>query len=60
MTKTIHIIGGGMAGAEAAWAVANAGHRTVIHEMRPTVGTFAHRTGHFAELVCSNNIRLRA
>ncbi|MEM6617961.1 MAG: methylenetetrahydrofolate--tRNA-(uracil(54)-C(5))-methyltransferase (FADH(2)-oxidizing) TrmFO [Pseudomonadota bacterium] len=57
MTKPIHIIGGGMAGAEAAWAVANAGHRTVIHEMRPTVSTFAHRTGHFAELVCSNSFR---
>ncbi|TAG30637.1 MAG: methylenetetrahydrofolate--tRNA-(uracil(54)-C(5))-methyltransferase (FADH(2)-oxidizing) TrmFO [Rhodobacterales bacterium] len=54
---TLHIIGGGMAGAEAAWAAANAGIPVVIHEMRPKVGTFAHRTGDFAEMVCSNSFR---
>jgi len=57
MSKTLHIIGGGMAGSEAAWAAANAGIPVVIHEMRPKVGTFAHRTGDFAEMVCSNSFR---
>jgi len=57
MTQTVHIIGGGMAGSEAAWQAANAGLRVVIHEMRPKVGTFAHRTGHLAEMVCSNSFR---
>lgn len=46
-----------MAGSEAAWAAANAGVPVVIHEMRPKVGTFAHRTGDFAEMVCSNSFR---
>jgi len=57
MDNTLHIIGGGMAGAEAAWQAAEAGVPVVIHEMRPTVGTFAHRTGHLAEMVCSNSFR---
>jgi methylenetetrahydrofolate--tRNA-(uracil-5-)-methyltransferase len=57
MTEPLHIIGGGMAGSEAAWAAANAGIPVVIHEMRPKVGTFAHRTGDFAEMVCSNSFR---
>ncbi|MEZ5755264.1 MAG: methylenetetrahydrofolate--tRNA-(uracil(54)-C(5))-methyltransferase (FADH(2)-oxidizing) TrmFO [Paracoccaceae bacterium] len=57
MNDTLHIIGGGMAGAEAAWQAARMGVRVVIHEMRPTVGTFAHRTGHLAEMVCSNSFR---
>ena len=46
-----------MAGAEAAWQAASMGVRVVIHEMRPKVGTFAHRTGDFAEMVCSNSFR---
>ncbi len=46
-----------MAGSEAAWQAANAGVRVVIHEMRPKVETFAHRTGHLAEMVCSNSFR---
>ena len=54
---TLHIIGGGMAGTEAAWAAANAGIPVVLHEMRPKVATFAHRTGDFAEMVCSNSFR---
>ncbi|WP_281825560.1 methylenetetrahydrofolate--tRNA-(uracil(54)-C(5))-methyltransferase (FADH(2)-oxidizing) TrmFO [Jannaschia rubra] len=57
MTETLHIIGGGMAGSEAAWQAANAGVPVVIHEMRPKVGTFAHRTGSLAEMVCSNSFR---
>lgn len=57
MEKTLHIIGGGMAGSEAAWQAANMGVRVVIHEMRPKVSTFAHRTGHLAEMVCSNSFR---
>lgn len=46
-----------MAGAEAAWQAANAGVPVVIHEMRPEVGTFAHKTGKLAEMVCSNSFR---
>lgn len=57
MTETLHILGGGMAGSEAAWQAAQAGVPVVLHEMRPTQGTFAHRTGHFAEMVCSNSFR---
>ena len=57
MDSTLHIIGGGMAGSEAAWQAAEMGVRVVIHEMRPLVGTFAHRTGSFAEMVCSNSFR---
>jgi methylenetetrahydrofolate--tRNA-(uracil-5-)-methyltransferase len=57
MSEPIHIVGGGMAGAEAAWQIAEAGLPVVIHEMRPKVGTFAHRTGKLAEMVCSNSFR---
>ncbi|WP_114965133.1 methylenetetrahydrofolate--tRNA-(uracil(54)-C(5))-methyltransferase (FADH(2)-oxidizing) TrmFO [Alkalilacustris brevis] len=57
MSRTLHIIGGGMAGSEAAWQAANAGIEVVLHEMRPNVGTFAHRTGDLAEMVCSNSFR---
>jgi methylenetetrahydrofolate--tRNA-(uracil-5-)-methyltransferase len=57
MNNTLHIIGGGMAGSEAAWQAANLGQKVVIHEMRPRVETFAHRTGHLAEMVCSNSFR---
>ncbi len=57
MTETLHIVGGGMAGSEAAWQAANMGVRVVIHEMRPKVGTFAHQTGDLAEMVCSNSFR---
>ncbi len=55
--EPLHIIGGGMAGSEAAWQAAEAGVPVVLHEMRPKVGTFAHRTGDFAEMVCSNSFR---
>ncbi len=57
MSDTLHIIGGGMAGSEAAWQAAEAGIPVVIHEMRPKVGTFAHQTGNLAEMVCSNSFR---
>ncbi len=57
MVETLHIVGAGMAGSEAAWQAANAGVPVVLHEMRPRVATFAHRTGDFAEMVCSNSFR---
>ncbi len=57
MAQTLNIIGGGMAGSEAAWQAANAGLHVVIHEMRPKVETFAHRTGNLGEMVCSNSFR---
>jgi methylenetetrahydrofolate--tRNA-(uracil-5-)-methyltransferase len=53
----IHVIGGGLAGSEAAWQIARAGARAVLHEMRPVRGTEAHVTGALAELVCSNSFR---
>lgn len=53
----IHIIGGGLAGSEAAWQVAQAGVPVVLHEMRPIKGTEAHETDSLAELVCSNSLR---
>ncbi|MEO0486612.1 MAG: methylenetetrahydrofolate--tRNA-(uracil(54)-C(5))-methyltransferase (FADH(2)-oxidizing) TrmFO [Pseudomonadota bacterium] len=57
MTDKLHIVGGGMAGSEAAWQAARAGVDVVIHEMRPKVGTFAHQTGNLGEMVCSNSFR---
>jgi len=57
MTQTLHIIGGGMAGSEAAWQAAEAGVPVVLHEMRPHVETFAHQTGLLGEMVCSNSFR---
>jgi methylenetetrahydrofolate--tRNA-(uracil-5-)-methyltransferase len=56
-SDTVHIVGAGLAGSEAAWQAANAGVRVVLHEMRPTRMTEAHRTGSLAELVCSNSFR---
>ena len=53
----VHVVGAGMAGSEAAWALANAGVPVVLHEMRPVVKTDAHQTDKFAELVCSNSFR---
>jgi methylenetetrahydrofolate--tRNA-(uracil-5-)-methyltransferase len=57
MTRTLHIVGGGMAGSEAAWQAARSGIDVIIHEMRPQTATFAHRTGKLAEMVCSNSFR---
>ncbi len=56
-THPIHVIGGGLAGSEAAWQIAQAGIPVVLHEMRPTKTTAAHQTGGLAELVCSNSLR---
>jgi methylenetetrahydrofolate--tRNA-(uracil-5-)-methyltransferase len=53
----IHVIGGGLAGSEAAWQAARQGHRVILHEMRPLTPTAAHCTGHLAELVCSNSLK---
>ena len=55
--KPIHIIGGGMAGSEAAWQAANMGVPVILHEMRPVRKTDAHKTDGLAELVCSNSFR---
>ena len=57
MAKTVHIVGGGLAGSEAAWQLAERGHDVVIHEMRPVRGTEAHKTDRLAELVCSNTFK---
>ena len=56
-TKPVHVIGGGLAGSEAAWQIAQAGAPVVLHEMRPLRGTDAHQTDQLAELVCSNSFR---
>src|ERR1043165_3896952 len=55
--QPIHIIGGGLAGSEAAWQIANRGVPVVLHEMRPVRSTAAHKTAALAELVCSNSFR---
>ena len=57
MKKQIYIIGAGLAGSEAAWQVAKRGVEVVLYEMRPDKMTPAHKTGKFAELVCSNSLR---
>ncbi|HEU0161178.1 MAG TPA: methylenetetrahydrofolate--tRNA-(uracil(54)-C(5))-methyltransferase (FADH(2)-oxidizing) TrmFO [Rhizomicrobium sp.] len=57
MTQKLHIIGGGLAGSEAAWQAAQAGIAVTLHEMRPVRGTEAHQTDSLAELVCSNSFR---
>ena len=53
----VHIVGGGLAGSEAAWQLARARQRVILHEMRPLRGTEAHKTDQLAELVCSNSLR---
>src|SRR5258708_18492386 len=53
----LHIIGGGLAGSEAAWQAAQAGTPVILHEMRPIRMTEAHQTTSLAELVCSNSLR---
>jgi len=55
--KAVHVIGGGLAGSEAAWQLAQAGVPIVLHEMRPLRATAAHKTDGYAELVCSNSFR---
>src|SRR5690242_11039212 len=53
----VHVIGGGLAGSEAAWQLARRGVPVVLHEMRPTRATAVHKTAQLAELVCSNSFR---
>ncbi len=55
--RAIHVIGGGLAGSEAAWQIANGGVDCVLHEMRPVRQTAAHKTDRLAELVCSNSLK---
>jgi len=55
--QPIHVIGGGLSGSEAAWQIARRGVPVVLHEMRPARATAVHKTGQFAELVCSNSFR---
>ena len=57
MIDRVHVIGGGLAGSEAAWQLGRAGVPLALHEMRPIRQTEAHKTGAFAELVCSNSFR---
>jgi methylenetetrahydrofolate--tRNA-(uracil-5-)-methyltransferase len=57
MTRTVHVVGGGLAGSEAAWQLAQAGVPVTLHEMRPQHQTEVHKTGALAELVCSNSFR---
>ena len=57
MSANLHIIGGGLAGSEAAWQAAESGVPVILHEMRPCRATFAHQTDSLAELVCSNSFR---
>jgi len=57
MTQSLHVIGGGLAGTEAAWQAARRGLRVVLHEMRPVRPTPVHRTDLLAELVCSNSLK---
>jgi methylenetetrahydrofolate--tRNA-(uracil-5-)-methyltransferase len=57
MQGPVHIVGGGLAGSECAWQLAERGVDVVLHEMRPVKGTPAHKTGDLAELVCSNSLR---
>ncbi|MCS7031617.1 MAG: FADH(2)-oxidizing methylenetetrahydrofolate--tRNA-(uracil(54)-C(5))-methyltransferase TrmFO [Gloeomargarita sp. SKYG116] len=59
-TTPIHVIGGGLAGTEAAWQIAQAGLPVTLWEMRPNTPTPAHHTGELAELVCSNSFGARA
>jgi len=56
-SNPVHIVGGGLAGSEAAWQLAERGHDVVIHEMRGVRGTPAHKTDRLAELVCSNTFK---
>src|SRR5688572_14711285 len=56
-TRSVSVVGGGLAGSEAAWQLAERGHKVVLHEMRPVRTTPAHHTDRLAELVCSNTFK---
>src|SRR3954469_10022691 len=55
--QAVHVVGGGLAGSEAAWQLATRGGPVMLHEMRPKRATAAHKTDSLAELVCSNSFR---
>src|SRR5215468_2489782 len=55
--QAVHVVGGGLAGSEAAWQLAQSGVAVVLHEMRPLRATPVHKTDGYAELVCSNSFR---
>jgi len=55
--QAVHVVGGGLAGSEAAWQLAQAGVPVILHEMRPLRATPVHKTDGYAELVCSNSFR---
>jgi len=55
--KPVHVVGGGLAGSDAAWQIARRGVPVMLHEMRPVRATAVHKTADFAELVCSNSLR---
>src|SRR5436189_2584904 len=57
MSEVITVIGGGLAGCEAAWQIARSGEKVRLYEMRPVRKTPAHRTDHLAEIVCSNSLK---
>ena len=57
MKRSVTVVGGGLAGSEAAWQLATRGHDVILHEMRPVVTTPAHKTDKLAELVCSNTFK---
>src|SRR6476469_7025639 len=57
MPSPVHVVGGGLAGSDCAWQLAERGVGVVVHEMRPAKGTAAHKSGDLAELVCSNSLR---
>jgi methylenetetrahydrofolate--tRNA-(uracil-5-)-methyltransferase len=57
VASRIHVLGGGLAGCEAAWQIAQSGLECVLYEMRPLRSTAAHKTGRLAELVCSNSLK---
>ncbi|PYO45517.1 MAG: methylenetetrahydrofolate--tRNA-(uracil(54)-C(5))-methyltransferase (FADH(2)-oxidizing) TrmFO, partial [Gemmatimonadetes bacterium] len=57
MTQRVTVVGGGLAGSEAAWQLATRGCEVTLHEMRPVTTTPAHKTDRLAELVCSNTFK---
>src|SRR5580698_4668883 len=58
--ERIHVVGGGLAGSEASYWLAEQGFHVTLHEMRPVRGTPAHKTGQCAELVCSNSLKSKS
>src|SRR4029078_3096419 len=56
-SEVVHIVGGGLAGSEAAWQLASRGYDVILHEMRPVVMRPAHKTERLAERVCSNTFK---